>query len=92
MNKLINFIKADFDSHPIRFVVEVLAATLMIVAALILAITSPYPPMMYVYMCWLPATAMLIGCSFYRKSFGLVAIYFAYMFIDGYGFIRTLIN
>jgi len=90
LGRVAQFVAKDFRSHPIRFVVELIAWALSISASVIMALTVPNPPLLIIYLCW------VIGCSLYawaaisRGSFGMLANYALLTAIDTYGLIAIL--
>ena len=90
IGKVVKFINKDYKSHPVRFIVEVVAWILSISASVIMAATVPNPPLLIIYLLW------VIGCSLYswaaisRGSFGLLANYALLTAIDTYGLIAIL--
>ena len=87
----LEYIKTDYHSHRIRFAGEMIGMALSIGVSLILAITTPYPPMIICYIGWLIAAVLLAGASYSRGSVGLAVLYACFMVIDGIGFVRTLL-
>lgn len=88
--KVLDWIKEDYKSHPVRFMIEVLGMIANLIASIILMIYSPTPPMFWAYVFFLTASALLMSAAFSRKSFGFTAMYFTYLIIDLIGFIKTL--
>ncbi len=87
---MIEFIKQDFRSHALRATMEILGMVLGVGVSLLLAVTTPNPPMIYAYVGWLLSAVLLGGCSYHRGSVGLAVTYAAYLVIDGIGMLRTL--
>lgn len=84
----IDWIKNDYQSHRVRFCVEVIAWVLSIACALTMALTVPNPPLKYLYIPWVASTLMYAGCAFSRRSFGMLANYFLLFVIDLTALIR----
>jgi hypothetical protein len=86
------FVKGDYRDWPMRFALEVFAWALSIGCALIMAVTVPNPPLVYMYPFW------MLGCSIYawaawtRHSFGMLANYLLLVTIDSVGLFRLLSN
>lgn len=87
---MIDYIYKDFQSHALRASLEVLGMLIGVGMSILLAITTPYPPMLYAYIGWLISAALLGLCSWHRGSFGLATTYACYLVIDGIGLARTL--
>ena len=85
------WIKEDWESHRVRFVLEVLAWAISIGCSITMALTVPTPPLLVLYPIW------IIGCSLYawaawtRRSFGMLANYLLLTFIDSVGLIRMVL-
>lgn len=89
---MIDFIMKDYESHKLRLVLEVIGMLLGAGASVLLAATTPHPPMIYAYIMWLFSALLLSTCSWHRGSVGLTVLYLAYLVIDGIGCYRTLIG
>jgi hypothetical protein len=87
----INWIREDWQSNRLRFIVEVIAWAISIGCAIVMALTVPTPPLILLYPIW------IIGCSLYawaawtRRSFGMLANYILLVAIDTTGLIRMLL-
>jgi hypothetical protein len=94
MNQLfaptIQWIKDDWDSNRLRFVVELLAWAVSIGCSITMALTVPNPPLLYMYPVWIAGCAMYAWASYTRKSFGMLANYILLTTIDTVGLIRML--
>lgn len=85
-----NWIRDDWKSGKVRFVVEVLAWAISIGCSITMALTVPNPPLIILYPIWIAGCAMYLWCAFTRKSFGMVANYLLLTSIDTIGLIRML--
>ena len=79
----IEWIKDDWQSHKLRFCLEVFAWILSIGCAVTMALTVPNPPLKFLYFPWVLSTALYTGCAFSRRSFGMLANYLLLFLIDG---------
>ena len=86
----IQWIKDDFKSHRVRFIVELLAWAISIGCSLTMAITVPNPPLLALYPVWITGCAMYAWAAWTRKSFGMLANYLLLTTIDSIGLIRML--
>ena len=86
----LNWIKNDFNSHPIRFCIECIAWILSISCSVILAITVKDPAFYILYPLWISGCVMYAWAAFTRRSFGMLANYFLLASIDVIGFVRFL--
>jgi hypothetical protein len=88
----IQWIKDDFKSHPIRFIVELLAWAISIGCSITMALTVPNPPLLALYPVWIAGCAMYAWAAWTRKSFGMLANYILLTAIDSIGLARMIIN
>ncbi len=86
----IAWIKDDWNSHPFRFIVELLAWAISIGCSITMALTVPNPPLLILYPIWIAGCAMYGWAAYTRKSFGMLANYLLLTTIDTIGLIRML--
>ncbi len=86
----IEWIKDDWNSHPLRFVIELLAWVISIGCSITMALTVPTPPLLILYPIWITGCAMYGWAAYTRKSFGMLANYLLLTTIDTIGLIRML--
>ena len=86
------WIRDDWNSHPFRFVVEVLAWAISIGCAITMAATVPNPPLIILYPIWIFGCSLYAWAAYTRKSFGMIANYMLLVTIDIIGLTRLLIN
>lgn len=86
-----DWIRDDFKSHPVRFIVEFLAWCFSIGCSITMALTVPNPPLMALYPVWITGCAMYAWASYTRKSFGMLANYILLTTIDTVGLIRMIV-
>jgi hypothetical protein len=90
LHSVVNWIRSDFESHPIRFVVELLAWAMSIGAAVLFALTVPSVPFV-LYLCiTITGCAMYTWAAWTRQSFGMLANYILLTMIDSVGLARVL--
>jgi hypothetical protein len=87
-----NYIKDDYSTNPLRFVVEVTAWIISVGCSVTMALTVPHPPLLILYPIWITGCAMYAWASYTRKSFGMIANYMLLVTIDSVGLVRMLIN
>ena len=87
-----NYIKDDYTTNPLRFVVEVTAWIISVGCSVTMALTVPQPPLLILYPIWISGCAMYAWASYTRKSFGMIANYMLLVTIDSVGLVRMLIN
>ncbi len=86
----IQWIKDDWNSHPIRFLIELLAWGISIGCSITMAVTVPTPPLLVLYPIWITGCALYAWAAYTRKSFGMLANYLLLTTIDTVGLIRML--
>ena len=96
MNELLkptfDWIRDDFKSYPIRFIVELLAWAISIGCSITMAVTVPTPPLLALYPVWIAGCAMYAWAAWTRKSFGMLANYILLTAIDTVGLVRMISN
>ena len=86
----VDWIKDDFESHRVRFVIELLAWAISIGCSVVMAFTVPTPPLLALYPVWILGCALYAWASWTRKSFGMLANYILLTTIDTIGLVRML--
>jgi hypothetical protein len=84
------WIKDDWHSHKIRFLVEILAWAISVGCAITMALTVPNPPLLAMYPVWILGCALYAWAAYTRKSFGMLANYLLLTTVDIIGLIRML--
>jgi len=85
-----SWIRDDWESHKLRFIVELLAWAISIGCSITMALTVPNPPLLVLYPIWIAGCAMYTWAAYTRKSFGMLANYLLLTTIDTIGLIRML--
>jgi hypothetical protein len=86
-----DWIRDDFKSHRVRFVIELVAWAISIGCSITMALTVPTPPLLALYPIWILGCAMYAWASWTRKSFGMLANYCLLTTIDSVGLIRMIL-
>ncbi|CAB4130217.1 hypothetical protein UFOVP116_328 [uncultured Caudovirales phage] len=86
----VNYLKNDYREWPFRFIMELIAWALSIACALIIALTLPNPPFLYVYPMFMTQCALFGWGAWTRGSVGMTANCFLLVCIDMFGYIRFL--
>jgi hypothetical protein len=86
----IDWIRDDWNSHPVRFMFELLAWAISIGCAITMAVTVPTPPLLTLYPIWIVGCGIYAWAAWTRKSFGMLANYILLTTIDTVGLIRML--
>jgi hypothetical protein len=89
---VVSWIKEDWQSNRARFIVEMLAWIISIGCSLVMALTVPNPPLIFLYPTWITGCAMYAWASYTRRSFGMLANYVLLVTIDIIGLFRLVIN
>ena len=87
----LQWIKDDYRSNHIRFVIELLAWAISIGCSITMALTVPNPPLLALYPVWITGCALYAWAAWTRKSFGMLVNYLLLVAIDMLGLIRMLI-
>ena len=85
-----NWIREDYKSHRVRFLLEVLAWAISIGCSLTMAVTVPNPPLFQLYPVWITGCGIYAWCAFSRRSFGMLANYILLVSIDTVGLVRMM--
>jgi len=92
LHNILSYIKNDYSTNPLRFVVEVTAWMLSIGCSVTMALTVPTPPLLILYPIFISQCIMFGWCAYSRRSFGMIANYALLVAIDCVGLVRMLIN
>ena len=87
----VDWIKDDYTTNPVRFVIELVAWAISIGCSLTMAATVPDPPLIVLYPMWITGCAMYAWAAYTRKSFGMLANYMLLVGIDAVGLVRMLV-
>ena len=85
------WIRNDWQSHPVRFLLELVAWAISLGCSLTMAITVPNPPLLALYPVWITGCAIYSWAAWSRKSFGMLANYILLTTIDTVGLVRLLV-
>lgn len=86
------WIKNDWASNRVRFIVEFIAWTISIGCSIAMALTVPNPPLIIIYPFFILGCILYAWSSHTRGSVGLLANYLLLITIDSIGLIRMLIK
>jgi hypothetical protein len=86
----LQWIKDDFKSHRVRFIIELLAWAISVGCSITMALTVPNPPLLAMYPIWILGCALYAWAAWTRKSFGMLANYILLTSIDTVGLLRML--
>lgn len=85
-----DWIRDDFTSWPLRFILELTAWMLSIGCSVTMALTVPNPPLPTLYPIWILGCSIYAWAAYTRKSFGMLANYLLLTTIDSIGLIRMM--
>ena len=88
--QMIQWIKNDYRTNRIRFIVEFIAWLLSISCSIIMAVTVPQPPLLLLYPLWISGCFLFSCAAYSRRSFGLLANYLLLISIDVIALVRLL--
>lgn len=86
-----DWIKEDWRSHRVRFIVEVVAWAISIGCSIAMALTVPHPPLLALYPIWIVGCGLYAWAAWTRRSFGMLANYVLLTTIDTVGLIRMVV-
>jgi hypothetical protein len=92
LSPTIQWIKDDFKSNRVRFIIELIAWAISIGCSITMAVTVPNPPLLTLYPIWITGCALYAWAAWTRKSFGMLANYLLLTSIDMIGLVRMLWN
>ena len=82
----------DFQTWPVRFILEISAWAMSIGCAVTMALTLPNPPFLILYPIFITQCAIFGWAAWTRRSTGMVANYMLLVSIDSVGLARLIIN
>lgn len=85
-----SWIKEDWESHRVRFILEVFAWAISIGCSIVMALTVPSPPLLILYPIWIVGCGIYTWAAWTRRSFGMLANYLLLTTIDTVGLLRML--
>ena len=85
------WIRDDFKSNRVRFVIELLAWAISVGCSIVMALTVPNPPLLALYPVWIAGCSLYAWASWTRKSFGMLANYLLLTTIDTVGLLRMIL-
>ena len=91
VSSILQWIRDDWASNRIRFIIELFAWAISIGCAIAMALTVPNPPLLILYPIWITGCAMYAWAAWTRKSFGMLANYLLLVTIDSVGLVRMIL-
>ena len=87
---MFKWIKADWESNPVRFIIEISSWIMSIGANVMFALTVPNVPFLVYLTITVSSCAMYAWAAWTRKSFGMLANYLLLTTIDSIALLRVL--
>ena len=89
-NKIISWIRRDYKVNRFRFIVEFSAWLMSIGCTILMAVTVPNPPFLFLYPVFILQCSMLAWAAHSRNSTGMFANYMLIAIIDVVALVRLL--
>jgi hypothetical protein len=88
--RILEWIKQDWDSHPVRCFLEIIAWMLSIICSVTMMVTVPAPPFLMLYPMFITQCIIFAWSAWTRQSFGLLANYTLLVTIDSIALARLV--
>lgn len=85
------WIREDWNSNPLRCVLEILAWILSITCSVTMMLTVPNPPFLILYPLFILQCAIFAWAAWTRKSLGMLANYMLLVTIDSVALFRMAV-
>jgi hypothetical protein len=92
INGIVNWIREDWQSNPVRCVLEILAWFLSIGCSFTMMLTVPNPPFLILYPLFIAQCAIFAWAAWTRRSSGMLANYLLLVTIDSVALARMLVQ
>ena len=90
LHNVVNWIRSDWNSNPVRCVLEIVAWFLSIGCAVTMMLTVPSPPFLILYPLFIVQCGIFAWAAWTRRSSGMLANYLLLVTIDTVALIRML--
>lgn len=90
LSGVINYLKEDWKSNPVRCALEILAWAMSIGCSVTMMLTVPNPPFLILYPIFITQCAIFGWAAYTRKSFGMIANYLLLVTIDCIALLRMI--
>jgi len=84
------YIRQDFNTHPLRFSLELMAWAMSIGCTIWMGYTLPTPPFIYLYPLFIIQCCIFAWAAWTRGSTGMIANYVLISTIDVVAYIRMI--
>lgn len=89
---VVDWIKEDWRTNPVRCLLEILAWFLSIFCALTMMLTVPNPPFLFLYPLFIMQCAIFAWAAWTRGSAGMLANYMLLVSIDSVALARLVVQ
>ena len=87
----VNWIKADWNTNPLRCFLEIFAWVLSITCSVTMMLTVPKPPFLILYPLFITQCVIFAWAAWTRQSIGMLSNYILLVTIDSIALIRLVI-
>lgn len=91
LSSFLSWVKEDWNSNPLRCILEVVAWFVSIGCAITMMLTVPNPPFLILYPLFILQCMIFGWAAWTRKSFGMIANYSLLVTIDSFALIRMIL-
>lgn len=88
---IINWIREDWKSNPLRCILEIFAWVLSITCSIVMMLTVPTPPFLILYPLFILQCGIFCWAAYTRRSSGMVANYLLLVLIDSVALARLIV-
>ena len=88
---VVNWVRDDWKSNPVRCVLEILAWFLSIGCSVTMMLTVPTPPFLILYPLFITQCAIFGWAAWTRRSTGMIANYLLLVTIDSIALLRMIL-
>ena len=89
---IVDWIKEDFNSNPVRCILEILAWFLSIGCSFTMMLTVPNPPFLILYPLFITQCVIFGWAAWTRQSLGMLANYTLLVSIDSVALARMMLQ
>ena len=92
IRNITEWIREDWHSNPVRFIIETLCWLDSMACAVIVNSTVPNLPFLLLYPMWISGTLAYAWCAYSRQSFGMLTTFIMIATMDMMGYIKVLMQ
>ena len=90
IRNITDWIREDWRSNPVRFVIECLCWIDSMLCSVIVNSTVPHLPFLILYPLWIGGTLAYAWCAYSRQSFGMLTTFMMIAAMDVMGYVKIL--